>query len=210
MAQAIDDEGRLYRRIIWVITLCVLAICVVEVAAALRVDSRFLLRDGLEWGYDVAIFGLAAATFGRGASVERWSGFALAAILAAAGLQTAWQIWRTFIDPPEVEAAAVTISAALIVLESWAVVLALVRFRASHNPVIEATWLSARNDAVTGTLYALVTLAARLAPMIWPQMFVDTLGMILAFVAAWQVARDARAGQGDHEKKRAASDHGAS
>ena len=98
-----DREARLYRWTISAIALFVLALASVEVVAALRVDSRFLLRDGLEWGYDVLIFGIAALSFNRGPRIERLAGFALAFILLMAGLQTAFQIWLTLVRPPEIE-----------------------------------------------------------------------------------------------------------
>lgn len=186
-----DPEARAYRRIVWGLAALVLAIGAGEVIAALRAQSRFLLRDGLEWGWDVAIFGLAAVSFGRGPRVERMAGFVLAALLVGVGLETLWQIAWTIADPPTIEPEAVTISAALIVAQSWFVVWLLMRFRGSRNPVIEATWLSSRNDAITGSLYALVTLGARLAPSIWPQVAVDGLAMVLALRAGWDVARDA-------------------
>ena len=128
----------------------VLAICVGETLYGLMLDSRFLLRDGLEWGYDVVIYGTAALAFGRGLRAERYAGFALAWVLVA-------MLWR---------------------------------FRDSRHPVIEATWLSARNDAVTSTLYALAMMAARLEPVSWPQMAVDSISAILCLQAGGQILRD--------------------
>ena len=126
------------------------------------------------------------------------AGAILAALLVGVGVETGWQVAWTIADPPAIEAEAVTVSAALIVAQSWFVVWLLARFRGSRNPVIEATWLSSRNDAITGSLYALVTLGARLVPSIWPQVAVDGLAMVLALRAGWDVARDA---WGDGEVK---------
>jgi hypothetical protein len=64
------------------------------------------------------------------------------------------------------------------------------RFRRSRHPVIEATWFAARNDAVTGTLYALVMIAARMEPMSWPQMAVDSISAILCLQAGGRILRD--------------------
>ena len=180
----------IYKRRLMAIAALVLAICVGETLYGLMLDTRFLLRDGLEWGYDVVIYGTAALAFGRGLRAERYAGFALACVLLGAGFVTIWQIWRAFVDPPEVETFAITLSGTLIILEAWVLVAMLWRFRDSRHPVIEATWLSARNDAVTSTLYALAMMAARLEPVSWPQMAVDSISAILCLQAGGQILRD--------------------
>ena len=184
------DEARFYNRTIIMIAAMVLAIGVGETTYGFATDSRFLIRDGLEWSYDVVIYATAAAAFGRGARAERWAAFALALVLLGAGLVTIWQIWRAFVDPPEVESVSITIAGLLIIAEAWAVVGLLWRFRRSNHPVIEATWLSARNDAATSTLYALVMMAARFAPDTWPQMAVDVISAILCLQAGVQILRE--------------------
>ena len=183
-------EARIYHRTIMGIAALVLAICLGETLYGLMLDSRFLLRDGLEWGYDVAIYATAALAFGRGLRAERFAGFALAFVLLGAGCVTIWQIWRTFVDPPQVEPFAITLSGTLIILEAWLVVGLLWRFRRSRHPVIEATWLSARNDAVTSTFYALAMIAARMEPVTWPQMAVDSISAILCLQAGGRILRD--------------------
>ncbi len=183
-------EARIYHRTIMGIAALVLAICVGETLYGLMLDSRFLLRDGLEWGYDVVIYVTAALAFGRGLRAERYAGFALAFVLLGAGFVTIWQIWRTFVEPPQVEPFAITLSGTLIILEAWILVGLLWRFRRSHHPVIEATWFSARNDAVTSTFYALLMIAARMEPMSWPQMAVDSISAILCLQAGGQILRD--------------------
>ena len=183
-------EARIYHRTIMGIAALVLAICLGETLYGLMLDSRFLLRDGLEWGYDVAIYVTAALAFGRGLRAERYAGFALAFVLLGAGCVTIWQIWRAFVDPPQVEPFAITLSGTLIILEAWVLVGLLWRFRRSHHPVIEATWLSARNDAVTSTFYALAMIAARMEPVTWPQMAVDSISAILCLQAGGRILCD--------------------
>ena len=182
-------EARIYHRTIMGIAALVLAICLGETLYGLMLDSRFLLRDGLEWGYDVAIYVTAALAFGRGLRAERFAGFALAFVLLGAGCVTIWQIWRAFVDPPQVEPFAITLSGTLIIAEAWLVVGLLWRFRRSRHPVIEATWLSARNDAVTSTFYALAMIAARMEPVTWPQMAVDSISAILCLQAGGRILR---------------------
>ena len=184
------QEARIYHRTIMGIAALVLAICLGETLYGLMLDSRFLLRDGLEWGYDVAIYVTAALAFGRGRRAERFAGFALALVLLGAGCVTIWQIWRAFVDPPQVEPFAITLSGSLIILEAWVLVGLLWRFRRSRHPVIEATWLSARNDAVTSTFFALAMIAARMEPVTWPQMAVDSISATLCLQAGGRILRD--------------------
>ena len=191
MSQTHDaHEARIYQRTIILISALVLSIGVSETLYGLMLDSRFLVRDGLEWTYDVVIYATAAAAFGRGLRAERFAAFVLALVLLGAGLVTIWQIWRTVVEPPEVEPFGITLAVLLIIAEAWTLVALLWRFRRSRHPVIEATWLSSRNDAVTSTLYALVMMAARFTPMTWPQMAVDSISAILCLQAGGQVLRD--------------------
>ena len=191
MKQTTDaTEARIYHRTIIAIVALVLVIGVGETLYGFFLGSRFLVRDGMEWTYDVLIYATAAAAFGRGLRAERLAGFALALVLLGAGLVTIWQVWRTFVEPPEVEPFGITVAGLLIIGEAWVLVALLWRFRGSHHPVIEATWLSARNDAFTSTLYAIIMMAARSEPMIWPQMFVDSISAILCLQASGQILRD--------------------
>ncbi len=193
MSDVVAISPRAYRLTILAIAAMVLAIMIGEALYGYLIGSRFLLRDGLEWIYDVLIYGLSAAAFGRGVRAERLSAYASAAVLAAAGVETVVQIVWTFIDPPDVETFGITLSGGLTTLEAMAVAAALWRFRRAHNPVMVATWLSARNDVVTSALSAGVTALARLAPMAGPQMAVDAFGAFLCFQAAFVTAREARA-----------------
>ena len=190
------QEDIVYHRTILAITAMVMAIFLSETAYGLWLDSRFLIRDGLEWSYDLIIFVLAAVSHGRGVRAERLAAYGVAFVLIVAGSVTSWQIWRTYVDPPQVEVFSITLSGVLIILEAVLVAAALFRFRRSKSPIIEATWLSARNDAVTSSLSALVTMAARFYPERWPQMGVDLFGVILCWEAAWRILRDLRNEQG--------------
>ena len=185
------DEARAYTRTIWTIVAGISLLCVGETALALHLDNRLLLKDALEWGYDIAIYAVAAISFGRGANAERTSALVIAFVLLIAGLQGSYEVVRAFFIAPIIEAVTVGFSAVSIIVEGIAVAVLLSRFRHTTNPLIEATWLSARNDAFSATAFALVMAAARLAPMRWPQMAVDAFAAGLAFQAAWVITRDA-------------------
>ena len=80
----LDAMGRAYKRTIWIIAFGILGFGALQCAWALSIGSRQLLKDGLDWGYDVALYGIAAFVFGRGATVERLSAMAIAACMTAA------------------------------------------------------------------------------------------------------------------------------
>ncbi len=186
------EADRAFRLTIYGIAAMVMAILAGETLYGLALGSRFLIRDGLEWIYDVLIYGLTALAFGRGKRVERWAAVGVAGVLAAAGVETAAQIIWTFFDPPDVEPFGIGVSGALTIAESVLVAGVLWRFRNVGNVAMEAVWLSARNDVLSSTLSALVTIVARLAPMSWPQMAVDAFGGCLCFQAAWVIVRETR------------------
>jgi hypothetical protein len=81
----IEPLGRGFRKSLWLITLGVLALCLGEMIYGYAVSSPYLLKDGAEWAYDVAYFGLAAISFGRGETIERR--VALAPVRALQGSQ---------------------------------------------------------------------------------------------------------------------------
>lgn len=186
-----SEEAQRYHSTIARIAAAVFMIAFGELAYGVMVESRFLIRDGFDWIYNVLIYVIAALSFGRGARAERAAGVALGLVLIAAGVVTIVQMWWAWIDPPQIEPFNVTVSAFLIIAVAWLIAILLWPFRHSQHPVIEATWLSARNDVVVSSLYAVVMLAARLYPSLWPQMMVDAISACLCLQAGAKVVRDA-------------------
>jgi len=86
----------------------------------------------------------------------------------------------------------ITFSAATAVVIAYLVLGALWRFRRHPNPLIQATWLSSRNDAVSTTFGALVVMAVRLAPVRWPEYAADLVFASLSFQATWAIIRAER------------------
>ena len=186
-----SDVTKRYHSTIARIAAAVFLIAFGELSYGIVVESRFLIRDGFDWIYDVLIYVIAALSFGRGARSEKVAGVALGLVLVAAGVVTGLQMWWAFVEPPQIEPFNVTISALLIIAVAWMIAFLLWPFRAATHPVIEATWLSARNDVIVSTLYAVVMLAARLMPSLWPQMLVDGVSACLCLQAGAKVIRDA-------------------
>src|SRR3954470_2741547 len=188
----LDAEGRAYRRVIWTIAGGILAFGALQSGWALAIGSRQLLKDGLDWGYDVLLNGIAAFVFGRGAWVERASAFVIAMILAVAGLHTLYDLWDKINNPRPIEITTIAFSAVSATGIAYLVVGALWRFRDNPNPLIQATWLSSRNDALSTTLASGLVMLLRLAPLRWPEYVSDLVFAGLSFQATWAILQAER------------------
>jgi hypothetical protein len=72
-------EDRKYVITIRTIAIGIFLFAAGEVGYALTIGSSFLVKDGMDWIYDVLLYGMAAIIFGQGARAER-----VAALLGAA------------------------------------------------------------------------------------------------------------------------------
>ena len=187
-----DAAGRAYTRVIWGIAFGVLLFGAATAAFAWWIDNRQLLKDGLDWGYDVAFYGVAAIVFGRSDAAERLASLFLAAVMFVAGLHTLYDLWDKILRPRPIEPWFLGFSAGSAILIAILIVAVLFRFRGTRNPLIKATWLGSRNDVISTTGYACAGLAARLAPMRGPEYALDLLAAGLAFQASWAIWRAAR------------------
>ncbi|WP_018262718.1 hypothetical protein [Methylobacterium sp. WSM2598] len=186
-------QARAYKVTIWSIAGGTFLFALAQAGWAVSLGSAQFLKDAVDWIYTVLLYGIAAVVFGRGAAVERLSALAIAAILAVAGLHTLYDLSQKIADPRPIDPGLLGFSAASAIAIGLLTAGALARFRHDPNPLITATWLSARNDAVTTTVSAGVTLALRLAPVRWPEYALDVLDAGLAFQAACVTARSAAA-----------------
>ena len=114
--------------------------------------------------------------------------------MAVAGLHTLYDLWDKIVRPRPIEVWTLGFAAASAIVIAFLVVGALWRFRREQNPVIKATWLSSRNDAISTTGFALLGLAARVAPVRWPEYLFDLLVAGLCFQATWAIWRSLRRG----------------
>jgi len=187
--------ARAYTLTIWGIALGILIFTVGVVAWALAIGSAQLFKDGADWVYDVALYGIAAIVFGRDARAERLAALAIGAVMAVAGLHTLYDLWDKIVSPRPIEIWTLGFSAGSATAIALIIVAVLWRFRAEDNPVIKATWLSSRNDAVSTAGFALVGLAARAAPMRWPEYLFDVVIAAICFQASWAIWRSVRQAQ---------------
>ena len=184
--------ARAYTLTIWAIALGILIQAVATVVWALAIGNAQLFKDGVDWVYDVALYGIAAIVFGRDARIERLAAVAIGAVMAVAGLHTLYDLWDKIVRPRPIEVWTLGFAAASAIVIAFLVVAALWRFRREQNPVIKATWLSSRNDTISTTGFALVGLAARVAPVRWPEYLFDLVVAGICFQATWAIWRSLR------------------
>ena len=184
--------ARAYTLTIWGIALGILIQAVATVAWALAIGNAQLFKDGVDWVYDVALYGIAAIVFGRDTRIERLAAVAIGAVMAVAGLHTLYDLWDKILRPRPIELFTLGFSAASAILIAYLIIGVLWRFRAETNPVIKATWLSSRNDAISTTGFALLGLAARLLPVRWPEYLFDLVVAGICFQATWAIWRSLR------------------
>jgi Co/Zn/Cd efflux system component len=195
-AHAIDasaSEERTYRLTIRAIAIGIFLFAAGEVAYAIAIGSPFLIKDGLDWIYDVLLYGMAAIIFGRGAKAERMAALLGAAIMFVSIGETAYDVMSKIVAPRQIEPLQLGFSALSTVVIVLAVLAALLRFRASRNPLIETTWLSARNDAIFASIYAAVQFGVRMAPIRAPEVALDALSVLLTLQAIYIIIREVRA-----------------
>lgn len=181
--------GRAYRLTIWSIALGILIFAGNVVLWALAIGNNQLFKDGVDWVYDVALYGIAALVFGRDERAERVAALGIGAVMAVAGLHTLYDLFDKIVRPRPIEAFVLGFSAASAILIAYLIILVLFRFRHEPNPVIKATWLSSRNDAISTTGFALVGLLARLLPVRWPEYLFDLVVAAICFQATWAIWR---------------------
>jgi divalent metal cation (Fe/Co/Zn/Cd) transporter len=193
MTSSSGREERRYLITIRGIAIGIFLVAAGEVAYAIAIRSAFLVKDGFDWIYDVLLYGMAAIIFGRGARAERIAALAGAAIMFVSIGETIYDMVMKIVAPRQIEPVLLGVSALSTIVVVLMVVAALLRFRGSPNPLIETTWLSARNDAIFATVYAVFQFMARSAPMRGPELALDAFAILLTLQAIYVIIRDVRA-----------------
>jgi Co/Zn/Cd efflux system component len=192
MTSASEHEARRYVITIRAVAVGILFFAAGEVAYAAAIGSGFLVKDGMDWIYDVLLYGMAAIIFGRGPKAERSAALVGAAIMFVSIGETIYDMVVKIVAPRQVEPLLLGFSAVSTIAIVFMVVASLLPFRRSRNPLIETTWLSARNDAIFATIYALFQFVARMAPMRGPELVLDAFTILLTLQAIYVIVRDVR------------------
>jgi divalent metal cation (Fe/Co/Zn/Cd) transporter len=191
-AGTMDPEGKLYRRRVLLIVGVIAALAAGQTLYALSIGNRFLLKDGIDWIYDVVLWAVALAIFGRGRRFEDLAALGVAGVMFVAGLHTGYDLWDKIATGRRAEVWVAGWSALTAIGLALFVLGLMLRFRASDNPLVSATWLSSRNDAISTTAFALVGFGARVSPSQWPEILLDVFVIGLSFQAVGAIALKVR------------------
>ncbi len=183
-----------YRRRIWCIAAGVFLIALVQAACAQLLGAQDMLKDARGFGWDIALYVIAALRFGRGTWAERISTLLVGALLAGSGIDALADLWTSFGRPEEETAAQTLLADAFAFAAPGLAAAVLVPFRRAADPLVTASWLNARNDLSAAVLSGACDLTGHVAGLHWPGVALDVIGVLLSFQAAAIVLRAALAG----------------
>lgn len=185
-----SDNGKRFLKALRLISILALAMSVLTVGFDWLSASGKYFEDGASWIYDCAIYGLVAFSFGRGAIFERAAAFMLSLVLTAAGCQGSYDVWSEIARRGHEVSIDTPYSAMVFATGAILEAALLFKFRKSGECLMMATWLSARNSAAVALAGAAVSLVFHAPAASGPQIFLDCLDTVLAFQAAFLVARE--------------------
>jgi Co/Zn/Cd efflux system component len=187
-----NEDSRLYLLSLYLISACTLGLFLAETIYGITTGSRYLIKDGVEWIYDIVVFGLAAISYRHGEPWKRRAAFILAAIILLGGIQTLYEFWQEFSHPTHESIETLELSAAITIAGSIAEAALMFRFRQSHDPLVEGTWLYARNSALTSSVGAISDMIILAYGFETIKLAVNAFGVFLSLQAAFAVIRDLR------------------
>lgn len=182
-----DGESVAYRRAVLIIISAILLIAVPQIVYAFSIGNRFLLKDGFDWSYDVVLWGLALACFGRGMRAENVAALAIAAVMFVAGCHTAYDLWDKIVTGRRPEFWVAGWSSFTMVFIALLLLATMLRFRKSVNVLIAATWLSSRNSIIITLCFAAMSLFARTRSHQGFEIALDCLAIFLSFQAVYAI-----------------------
>lgn len=185
--QAPDGERGAYRRAVLIIVSAILLIAVPQMLYAAAIGNRFLLKDGFDWSYDVVLWLVALACFGRGLRAENLAALAIAGVMFVAGCHTAYDLWDKIATGRRPETWVAGWSSFTMVFIALLLLATMLRFRKSENVLIAATWLSSRNSIIITLCFAAMSLFARTRSHQGFEIALDALGIFLSFQAVYAI-----------------------
>jgi Co/Zn/Cd efflux system component len=182
---------RSYVKTVWFTAVLTAIIGVCEGVYGYTHGSSFLTQDAVGWAYGALIYTISAISFEGSPQSEFSAAAAIAVILALSGFHGTYDVVTGLLEAVPDDPSEVAASSELSLVVALLVAILLWRFRRSHDPVVEGSWLSARNDVLSGGLDTSVILVSNVFLAKWPQIISDGIGVALSFQAAYVVARDA-------------------
>ncbi|MGY2046584.1 cation transporter [Methylobacterium sp. JK268] len=186
MTIAVPSAAR-YPLTVWGIAVGTLVVALAQAAYARAIGADGLFEDARSFGYDILLNAVAAFVFGRGERAERISALMVAGLMMASGVQSLCDGWRDLFVPDKTSTAVVALSLATSCGVSGLAAAALSRFRGDANPLVAATWLNARNDAISNGLMGAIGFGSFMASTTWVDCGLDLIAAALSFQAAGSV-----------------------
>jgi divalent metal cation (Fe/Co/Zn/Cd) transporter len=180
-------EPAAYRRAVITIVSAILLIAIPQIVYAWAIGNRFLLKDGFDWSYDVVLWLVALACFGRGMRAENLAALAIAGVMFVAGCHTAYDLWDKIATGRRPEFWVAGWSSFTMVFIAGLLLVMMWRFRRSENPLIAATWLSSRNSIIITLCFAAMSLFARTRSRQGFEIALDLLAIFLSFQAVYAI-----------------------
>ncbi|MCJ2049467.1 hypothetical protein [Methylobacterium sp. J-070] len=166
-------------------------IALVQAACAQALGAQDMLKDARGFGWDIALYWIAALRFGRGTWAERASTLLVGALLAGSGIDALADMW-TDLGRSESDSTADTLLSDAFALAAPGLAAAvLLRFRHTTDPLVAASWLNARNDLLAAVLTVVCDMTGHVVGLRWPGFALDLIGVMLSFQAAAIVLRSA-------------------
>lgn len=181
------DEHRAYACAVRVIIAAILLIAVPQLVYAWAIGNRFLMKDAFDWSYDVVLWGVALACFGRGLRAENLAALAIAGVMFVAGCHTAYDLWDKIATGRRPEFWVAGWSSFTMVFIALLLLVTMWRFRKSDNALVAATWLSSRNSIIITLCFAAMSLFARTRSQQGFEIALDLLGIALSFQAVYAI-----------------------
>lgn len=181
-------DASVYRRSVVAIIAVIACLAIGQIAYATAIGDRFLLKDGTDWVYDVVLWVVALAVFGRGRTFEELAALCVAIVMLVAAGHTAYDLWDKIATGRRAEIWVAGWSAFTAIALALFVLVLMLRFRTSDNPLIIATWLSSRNDMVSTTAFAVIGFVARTSASQIPEILLDLFVIGLSLQAAGAIA----------------------
>jgi divalent metal cation (Fe/Co/Zn/Cd) transporter len=182
-----DEEHRAYSRAVKIIISAILMIAVPQIVYAWAIGNRFLIKDGFDWSYDVVLWGVALACFGRSLRAENLAALAIAGVMFVAGCHTAYDLWDKIMTGRRPEFWVAGWSSFTMVFIALLLLGVMWRFRKSDNALVAATWLSSRNSIIITLCFAAISLFARTRESQGAEIALDLLAIGLSFQAVYAI-----------------------
>ena len=164
----------------------------IEFAVALAIGSVSLFADSIDFLEDTAINVLILVALGWSARRRALVGMALAAILLAPGIATAWMAWHKFLLPVPPAPLPLSLAGLGALAVNLTCAFLLARFRADRGSLTRAAFLSARNDSVANVAIIAAGLATAATFSAWPDLIVGLGIFLINLDAAREVYAAAR------------------